>query len=294
MRYFATLIALVLCLTSNLQAQRPGPANARGTSRPTPNARPTLPIRPSPRASVGSVSRRGSLTRLRQLDRQRMGLRDNRGPQVNRPQARATRSELRNPSVEDQVPSDAFSRLPSNRSSRNQRPPRRVSGAEQALQQRLASIDKMRDFAVESGNMQLLDRADALERLAREQHGHMLQQIAQRDTTPSGPSGNPENVNGRPRADQTPYVMSQRQPAESRIPDRDLSQRPQVAGREFGQMTARQARELGRDFGQANAENRPLTPQQRLPRPVPMQTVAPRVQTLQLPLQTAPSVTPQP
>ena len=248
MRHLAPFLALVLCLTIAARAQRPGSPKPRGGGRAPTAARPSLSKRPSPQASAGRASRRSLVPRLQRTDRQQLR------PHRTRPVARPQSSEPQVP-----VAPGRTTKMPSHRPPSDRLPVRRVSGAERALQQRLASIDKMRDFAVQSGNLTLLDRADALERTAREQHAHMLKQTAQRETPPIRPFDPAVRIADPTRDEQARYVVAERQESANRVYNRNLPEQAQTMGREFGQLTAEQARQLGRPFGQETANPNRLT-----------------------------------
>jgi hypothetical protein len=77
-----------------------------------------------------------------------------------------------------------------------------LSAHEAALQRRLAAIEKLRDEAIETGNTELLDRADQLELEARErfarQASHLQPAVVQPDAALAPASGATEEVPGRP------------------------------------------------------------------------------------------------
>ena len=105
----------------------------------------------------------------------------------------------------------------------NQRPTLpRLDRGEQAFQERLAGVDRMRDQAIATDNVELLAQADVLE-----------QQMRQDFAKSRGNAVLPDGTT-------VPYGQL-------------ISEQARLQGRAFGQFTAEQARTLGKEFGQANA-----------------------------------------
>ena len=136
-----------------------------------------------------------------------------------------------------------------------------MTGLERAFQQRLAAIDRMRDFAVESNSLALLERADALEQLTRQHHERLL-------TSPDHTAAlRPAHLG--PDQSTLPEAGLRTHDAKNQPYGHIVSENARTLGREFGQFTAQQARELGRDFGNANATKTRLFQPPVDPEPAP-------------------------
>jgi hypothetical protein len=124
------------------------------------------------------------------------------------------------------------------------RMPKPRSGIDRAFSQRLASIDRIRDRAVETGNVNLLNRADALEQAARDErrgkkwgpleNGNLLQNGRDRSMA-AGHSDWKTNDNNRPFG-------------------QTISEMARELGKDFGSITSEHARQSGREFGKLNVD----------------------------------------
>jgi hypothetical protein len=132
--------------------------------------------------------------------------------------------------------------------------------AEHVLQNRLAAIDRMRDHALTTDNLDLLQHADELERLAREQHARMIGVLPQEPIsvpgfTPLPPASAPPPLpsGAAPSGAVTaqPPIMDPA-PLPTQLPGPYIP--PGLYGREFGQHVSEQARLYGREFGQYVSE----------------------------------------
>lgn len=65
--------------------------------------------------------------------------------------------------------------------------PSKLTGPARALQERLNAIDHMRDMAMKSGNIRLLQEADALEAKARQQYSFQMEHGNRRTDVPPQP-----------------------------------------------------------------------------------------------------------
>ncbi len=226
MRFTAASLAVFLCFASAASAQSPNVPNPQSIGRAN------VPTRPSPQASGGRLNGRNIIPARRQNNGQR-----------GRPAV--------SPSSTRNAQSDRTSTVANERiASRSDSPPiRQLTGPERALQQRLAAIDRMRDSAVETGNVILLERADELERMAREQHARMIGEQVSPERLPAYNQDNDPQSNrslesrsvGRPEVDRRGFGQA-------------IAEQARTMGREFGQFTSEQARRLGRAFGQSNAD----------------------------------------
>ncbi len=124
------------------------------------------------------------------------------------------------------------------------RRPRRTH-AERGLAQRLAQIDRIRDRALETGNVQLLHRADALEKAARDKFKH-------RDFDQHLSLNRPNIHNLDPAA--APRAADRPASETGRSHGQQLSELARTLGAEFGHATSESATDLGRDFGKLNAD----------------------------------------
>lgn len=111
----------------------------------------------------------------------------------------------------------------------------------QMVNRQLASIERLRDQAIETGDLSLLERADLLEQQFR--------------ADVSGSQGRQAAMNAIKGWAIDPATGE-------RIPFGQLVSRiARQSGREFGQFTSQQARELGSEFGQQNASKTRLFPE---------------------------------
>ncbi len=243
MKYAAFTIALALLVADTTWAAPP--ANAPGLSR-----------RPAVGGGIGAAARPTA----------RSGARGQSATRTARARRRAS-TRRRNPErVERQHPrlqgSGRPQQLPhplANRPAPAQPHVERMAPHERGMQQRLAQIDAMRDRAIETNDEALLQRADELERLARDHHARFLANKERVAALPESRYGEPDNGGTRlPAGTETngrqtpPYGQT-------------VSEHARTLGREFGQFTAEQARELGHEFGKANADKtrifqRPIEP----------------------------------
>jgi hypothetical protein len=145
--------------------------------------------------------------------------------------------------------------------SRNHPPQsQRPWAAEHVLQNRLAAIDRMRDHALASENLDLLQHADELEQMAREQHSRMTgilppAPVALPGFTPLPPS---TTTAGAPTTstttDPAPLPPTYTGVAPAIAPPPGPYVPPGLHGREFGQHVAEQARLYGHEWGQYVSE----------------------------------------
>lgn len=210
MKYVALCFTIVLFLSSDLFSQR-----RVFTHRPTATSRPT------PQASGGRLGNRSLLPRMRQFRRlQNLG--------------NSRRSFSRTQAPGQMKRSNRITSRPEFS---------RMTPADRSMQQRLASIDRMRDYAIESNNPGLLDRADYLERQVRS--GSTRQRSTLARTFSRFPTAAQDQRD--PRSFNTDGITG-------REFGQGISAKARELGREFGQFTAKQARELGREFGKSNAD----------------------------------------
>ena len=124
------------------------------------------------------------------------------------------------------------------------RMPQPRPGIDRAFSQRLASIDRIRDRAVETGNVNLLNRADALEQSVRaERRGKKLDSLANGNLVP----------NGRDKAVATGH-SDWKTNEDNRPYGQTISEMARELGSDFGSITSEQARQSGREFGQLNVD----------------------------------------
>ncbi len=97
-----------------------------------------------------------------------------------------------------------------------------LTNADKLLAQRLARIDQMRDQALESGNDQLLDRADRLELAARSQYADRLTADTNDPSSPAGANAQGQatgairgNINRTTPQNTNPQDPNQETPADS-------------------------------------------------------------------------------
>lgn len=128
--------------------------------------------------------------------------------------------------VADSKPGKVATNIPQRRG-RSQ--PIITARADRLLQKRLASIDQMRDLALENGNLKLLERADELETIARWQFDRRIRKT------------------GQMGAAQIPEGADRDRPG--KVFGRETAERARLGRREFGRATAETAREGGRESG---------------------------------------------
>lgn len=248
MRIISTSVLLVFVLVScGWSQQNPGQGRGVGAARGRVTAGSPNAVRPAPQTNAARIAtptqsmkgsrgiqsrvdrmqRKTELGSLRAVREQRMETRER--------SSRADRAP---------VPAIEASRI-------NPLTQIGVAPGQRALQERLASIERLRDIAIDRGDLQLLERADALESLAREEHGNRfnVNQLG-RDA--------PANALPMDLADR----MDLRRNTWGAI-DADAKEQPygqvisgyaRELGREWGQFNAEQAQSLGVEFGQLNRE----------------------------------------
>ncbi len=129
----------------------------------------------------------------------------------------------------------------------------RLTGKQHALQTQLASIEKMRVKAEETGNQEMLARADELEKRVREKYAGV--------TLPNEQPLAADVVDGEQLA------KSQRGKTKhmnagtngNRAFGQSIAEQARADGRAFGESTSKRARSQGREFGKSNAnKTRPV------------------------------------
>ncbi len=153
----------------------------------------------------------------------------------------------------------SFSRGRSSESPKPEMNETRLTGKQRALQVQLASIGKMRAKATETGNQEMLARADELERRLREKFAGV--------TLPNEQPLAEEIADGEQRAKnqrgQTKHLNAGT--SGNRAFGQSIAEQARADGRAFGKSTSEQARSQGRDFGKSNADKTRLIPPSATP-----------------------------
>ncbi len=130
----------------------------------------------------------------------------------------------------------------------------RLTGKQHALQTQLASIEKMRVKAEETGNQEMLARADELEKRVREKYVGV--------TLPNEQPLADDVVEGEQRAKsqrgKTKHMNAGTN--DNRAFGQSVAEQARADGRTLGQSTSEQARSQGREFGKSNANKTRLIP----------------------------------
>ena len=231
MKLMMPFLVLSLFTTSIVTAQSTNAQNHRGNNglpmtpaRPKDLGRPLELGRPSPQSASGRIANLSSIPHGRSSANSFGRFDGSRQP------AFKQSLERRPTAVNERLASrDALPAI------------RKLNGPDRAFQERIAAADRMRDKAIQSNNVVLLERADELDRKAREQYQRM---ITQRDQLEE-----PSTIGTDNQDDQVdPSENVGRQFGQA------IAARARAEHRGFGQATAERARELGREFGASNAD----------------------------------------
>jgi hypothetical protein len=273
MKRIAVAVGLVLVCGSAF-GQRPDNPGRRGDHRPTPagNSSGTganQALGGTRVADQGSAARGNGLSRIG--DRANLGAGStNAAPSGMPPTARGNSFDHRHDATQrEQGRTHQTTGTPeagAGGRGRSAQAHEHLTGHQRALQVQLAAVDRMRDKALESGNQEMLAKADELEQRIRERFaGVTLPEIQPMSPDPTpGPTSRGRGNPLRDSANQGPGGQGDF--------GQGISQQARADGRGFGQWTSQQARELGREFGKSNADkSRVLTP----PAPIDPPVVSP-------------------